>query len=225
MNLEGLIGPNSSFGYLGPMKSLSFGLGLNGSVDYGDVSVRTSPKSGGDGGGMMTRRQQYLKMSPTNNGMENEDDNNIGGGDGGGVEGVHPNESETQASNIHDGEITSVARTDVNSSTTRPYSHVQVLNGSATSYGNDVFRKAPPPAEYNDTPKRPRGQPSPSRRQQRMEPSLFGAMEQHHSIFSTFSFLLPGAKKIFDNRYRGEDATVALGNRNSSANYCPPTET
>ncbi len=222
MNLEGLIGPNSSFGYLGRMKSLSFGLGLNSSVDYGDVNMRTSSKSGGDGGGTMTRRQQCLKMSPTNYGMENEDDNNVGGGDDGGVEDVHPNESGTQASNIHDEEITSVTRTDVNISTTRPYPPVQVLHGLTTSYGNDVFRKASTPAENIGTPKRPRG-PSPSRRQQRMEPSLFGVMEQHCSIFSTFSFLLPGAKTIFGKRYRGEDAAV-LGNRNSSINYCPPTE-
>ena len=206
------------------MKSLSFGLGLNSSVDYGDV--RMSPKSGGNGGGMMTRRQQYLKMSPSNDGMENEvDDIIVDGGDDGGVEEVHPNESGTQVSNVHNGEITSVNRTDVNSSTTRPYPHVQVLHGITSSYGNDVFRKASTPVEYNDRPKRPRGHPSPTRRQQRIEPSLFGVMEQHHSIFSTFSFLLPGAKTIFDKKYRGEDAAVALGNRNSSVNYCPPTET
>ena len=85
MNLEGLLGPSSSFGYyLGPMKSLSFGLGLNGSLDYGDGSsnnsMRMSPNSGGsggDGGGGITRRQQYLKMSLTNDGMETNDDDGI----------------------------------------------------------------------------------------------------------------------------------------------------
>ncbi|KAL3761406.1 hypothetical protein ACHAWU_007365 [Discostella pseudostelligera] len=205
MNLEGLIGPNSSFGYLGPMKSLSFGLGLNGSVDYGDVNVRMSPNGGSSGGLMMRRRQQYLKMSPTNttdDGMENEDGNDGGSGvgDGGGKKGVHGHENgKQQLSSFHEGErITTAADTDdnVNSSTSTPYTHVQVLNGSTTSsssltYGNDVFRKAP-------------GR-TPPRTQQRMEPSRFGAMERHHSVFSTFSFLLPGAKTTMENKSR-EDA-------------------
>lgn len=230
MNLEGLIGPNSSFGYLGPMKSLSFGLGLNGSVDYGDVNMRMSPNtSGGDGGGMMTRRQQYLKMSTKNNKMENEDDDdNIFGVrcDGNGVVDVHPNESEMQPKKMHDEKSTSSFTTtthDIRSSTSEANTRVQVLNGSAMSYGNDVFRKTSTPAEYNNQ-KQPHAHTSPPRRRQQMEPSLLGAMEQHHSIFSKFSFLLPGAKVIIDNRSRGEDTDAALVNSISSVNHFSPTE-
>ena len=43
MNLESVLGPNASFG-LGPMKSLSFGLGFGASIDYGD-NPRASPIS------------------------------------------------------------------------------------------------------------------------------------------------------------------------------------
>lgn len=253
MNLEGLLGPSSSFGYyLGPMKSLSFGLGLNGSLDYGDGSsnnsMRMSPNSGGsggDGGGGITRRQQYLKMSLTNDGMETNDDDDaasVNGSSGGGVEDVHPrSESGTQPppNSVHEGMMSATASiittSNVDSSTSQACTTpIQVLNGSsaAISYGNDVFRKAPPSrAEYNDTSKPPPPRSgrttSPSRKQQhRMDPSLFGAMEQHQSIFSTFSFLLPGAKTIIENRPREKDAvaSVTMGNSNSSVNCCSPTE-
>ena len=55
MNLESVLGPNASFG-LGPMKSLSFGLGLGASIDYGDTP-RASPLIG-------IHRQRSLTASP-----------------------------------------------------------------------------------------------------------------------------------------------------------------
>jgi hypothetical protein len=64
MNLENLLGPNASFG-LGPMKSLSFGLGL-GSIDYGDT--RTSPISIHRANSRIDKKDnvQVLRASPSN---------------------------------------------------------------------------------------------------------------------------------------------------------------
>eukprot|EP00585_Thalassiosira_rotula_P003561 CAMPEP_0196151774 /NCGR_PEP_ID=MMETSP0910-20130528/34267_1 /TAXON_ID=49265 /ORGANISM="Thalassiosira rotula, Strain GSO102" /LENGTH=1142 /DNA_ID=CAMNT_0041415209 /DNA_START=149 /DNA_END=3577 /DNA_ORIENTATION=- len=215
MNFEGLLGPNASFG-LGPMRSLSFGLGLGlaASVDQGD-----NPRPGSMA---IQRQSSKLSSKPPKNdgGIEEKED---------GTASPRPKRKFANVQVLRGSPISSG-----NNVTFREGSCSDAVgNGSTTVLIGG--RRAGSPLGENPGPNEvgepissgsidDSAQPSlnssmsmnPRKRkdegtghdlnnnrenhaqQQRphIERSLFGAMERHSSLFNMFSYLLPGAKTI-----------------------------
>lgn len=247
MNLESMIGPNASFG-LGPMKSLSFGLGLAGSLDYGD-NPRASPIS-------IHRLGSRLGVSPREE-LKAPDVNETTDSptDGGAPENVQVlcasssnsfgnvvrasnNESQNASSVMVLGDAVRVAsppsidkkrgRSPVTEDEykTNGQKNNLVLDGSARklpfrlkdSPKNDEVAKVGPKAAAAN--KR-----SKQRKSQKLEPAVLKVMENHDSVFGAFSFLLPGAKTILGVKSKsgvkgGQETEAEIARRRVNSALC-----
>lgn len=199
MNLENLIGPNASFG-LGPMKSLSFGLGLPNPSDVG-ASPRASPISIHGQNARMSPRvaadaagadfASVYAQPKLDEGMSS-------------LQVLRASPSNSFGNVIRRENIQ--AKEDGNNS-------VVVLGDSARigTFHAAALNETPP---QTDSKKRKNDQPggetarkktkdSTTKRKkapQKLDPSLFEVLARHHSAFAKFAFLLPGAKDIFNER-------------------------
>jgi hypothetical protein len=199
MNLENLIGPNASFG-LGPMKSLSFGLGLPNPSDVGaspraspmSIHHRMSPRVAADAAGVGNvdfgsgpaqpmledgvSNLQVLRASPSNS-----FGNVIGRSES--LGNIRP-KTDGSGSVIVLGDSARVgtlhAASQHQSLSPKKRNYGQMGEESATKKTKEISaeRKKPP---------------------QNIDASLFEVLERHQSMFSKFSFLLPGAKPILNN--------------------------
>jgi hypothetical protein len=202
MNLENLLGPNASFG-LGPMKSLSFGLGLPNPSDVGaspraspmSIHHRMSPRVAADaadvgnvdfGSGPVQPKLengvsnlQLLRASPSNS-----FGNVIGRGES--LGNIRPRK-EGSGSVIVLGDSARVG-------TLHAGSHHQSLSPKKRNYGQMGEESAAEKTKeiFAKRKKSP----------QSIDSSLFEVLERHQSMFINFSFLLPGAKPILNKRGR-----------------------
>eukprot|EP00804_Cyclotella_cryptica_P030623 CCRYP_015658-RA/>CCRYP_015658-RA protein AED:0.39 eAED:0.39 QI:594/1/1/1/0.5/0.2/5/1373/978 len=202
MNLDTLLGPNASFG-LGPMKSLSFGLGLGSSIDYSD-NPRTSPMSihragsrvGKSDKGQDGENVQVLRASPSNsfgNVVREAASGGGGGGDGAkkGVMVLGDSVRVTSPSAIEKKRSRSPSPKDANI----------VLDGNARKLPFRLKDEKPLKEERGEDLKVDAVGPTPKRlkmrsKSSRVDVETLKVLEHHQSIFAGFSFLLPGAKAI-----------------------------
>lgn len=218
MNLEHLLGPNASFG-LGPMKSMSFGLGLPNPSDIGaspraspmSIHHRMSPRVAADAAGVGNvdfgngpaqpkleegvSNLQVLRASPSNS-----FGNVIGRGES--ICNIQP-------------------KKDVNGSVIVLGDSARVRTLHAASY-----RKSPSPKKTKKVQMREgtswKTKESPAKRKKasrNIDSSLFEVLERHQSMFSKFSFLLPGAKPSLKKRghlMKSNDEEIARRRINSA---------
>ena len=192
MNLENLLGPNASFG-LGPMKSLSFGLGLPNPSDVGaspraspmTMHQRMSPRVAADAAGVGNAE---FGSGPTQPELEDGASN---------LQVLRASSSNSFGNVISCGE--SLPKKDGNSSVVVLGESARVGTLPAARHRQTLYpnkNKKGPMGEggaikkANDCPSK-RKKPTLS-----IDSSLFEVMETHQSMFAKFSFLLPGAKDI-----------------------------
>ncbi|KAL7490162.1 hypothetical protein ACHAW6_015895 [Cyclotella cf. meneghiniana] len=199
MNLETLLGPNASFG-LGPMKSLSFGLGLGGSIDYSD-NLRASPMGIHRAGSKADKSEkeedgqnvQVLRASPSNSFGNVLRAANSGGADGTkkGVMILGDSVRVASPSAIDKKRTRSPSPKDTNI----------VLDGNARKLPFRLKDSNPSSDERAENSKVDAVGPPTKRlkmrsKSSRVDSGVLKILENHQSIFAAFSFLLPGAKAV-----------------------------
>ena len=200
MNLENLLGPNASFG-LGPMKSLSFGLGgFGGSIDYAEapspIAIRRSSDKDNDGGakkeeekqkkGVMVLGDSVRVASPS----ALEKKRGRSGGRSGGEE----------KNIVLDGNARNL-----------PF---RLKDDEEKKLENDGDNKldvlVPPPAKKKKVVKPPCSS---------MDSASFKVIESHRSVFRAFTYLLPGAKMALSKK-GGNTASEDIARRRINSALC-----
>jgi len=198
MNLENLLGPNASFG-LGPMKSLSFGLGLPNPSDVGaspraspmSIHYRMSPRVAADAAGV---GHDDFGSGPAQPKLE----------DGGSNLQVLRASPSTSFGNVM-GCGESQPKKDGSSSVIVLGDSARVGTLPAASNRQSLYPKKRKKGQMGKGNATKKTKDSPAKRKKtskNIDSSLFEVLETHQSMFTKFSFLLPGAKAILDQRSR-----------------------
>lgn len=198
MNLEHLLGPNASFG-LGPMKSLSFGLGLPNPSDVG-ASPRASP--------MTMHHRMSPRVAADAAGVGNVD---FGSGPaqpklddrGSNLQVLRASPSNSFGNVISCGE--SLPKKDGGSSVVVLGDSARVATLPAASHRQLLHPKKRKKGQMGEGAAAKKTKDTPAKRKkatQTIDSSLFEVLETHQSMFAKFSFLLPGAKAFLDHRSR-----------------------
>mmetsp|Transcript_23913 Transcript_23913/g.51644 ORF Transcript_23913/g.51644 Transcript_23913/m.51644 type:complete len:1094 (+) Transcript_23913:109-3390(+) len=249
MNLEGLLGPNASFGF-GPMRSLSFGLGLGTSVDHSEnprtasmiihkqnskialnvmeadsgtavqEDVTTKPLSSLEPGRVPVNLQ-ILRASPSSSfGNVVRASSFVKNGSSSCIGVVHSSKmslSESRCAGspsveFHHGHSIDAKESKTTEVTDDSTNNHQLLR-TTMAEGNLPHNESRPykgkdAGDGYDFNTEKQGQ----QHLQKIEWSLFGAMERHTAVFNTFSFLLPGAKTILtgERRHKAGQGNVPL---------------
>ncbi|KAL7492397.1 hypothetical protein ACHAWT_001533, partial [Skeletonema menzelii] len=218
MNLENLLGPNASFG-LGPMKSLSFGLGLPNPSDVG-ASPRASP--------MTMHHRMSPRVAADAAGVGNVD---FGSGpaqpkleDGGSnVQVLRASPSNSFGNVIGCGG--NLPKKDRNSSVVVLGDSARVATLPAASHHQSLHPKKRKKVYMGEGSATKTTKDTPSKRKKTtptIDSSLFEVLVTHRSMFNKFSFLLPGAKAVLDQQSRSmksnseDDEDVARRRINSA---------
>jgi len=198
MNLENLLGPNASFG-LGPMKSLSFGLGLPNPSDVG-ASPRASP--------MTMHHRMSPRVAADAAGVGNVD---FGSGPaqpkledrGSNLQVLRASPSNSFGNVISCGE--SLPKKDGGSSVVVLGDSARVATLPAASHRQPLYPKKRKKGQMGEGNATKKVKAAPAKRKkatQNIDSSLFEVLGTHQSMFTKFSFLLPGAKAFLDQRSR-----------------------
>ena len=215
MNLENLLGPNASFG-LGPMKSLSFGLGLPNPSDVG-ASPRASP--------MTMHHRMSPRVAADAAGVGNVD---FGSGpaqpqledEGSNVQVLRASPSNSFG-NVIDGNL---PKKDGNSSVIVLGDSARVATLPAASRQQSLHPKKRKKVYMGEGSATKKTKDTPSKRKKTtptIDSSLFKVLVTHRSMFNRFSFLLPGAKTFLDQQSssvesNSEDEDIARRRINSA---------
>lgn len=202
--MEGLLGPNPSFG-LGPMRSLSFGLGLGSaaSVDCGENPGTAAGTAAG-----IQRQDSKLSSKPAGDDGGTEE-REVGTASS--PEQVRPRENlqvlraspSSSFGNIarasNQGGAGGFSHTVGNSSITVLIGGRQVGSPIAEDYGHangtdETKSNGGAPRSHDPRSAKHRKGKGEGRGRHRIDRSLLGAMKRHSSLFKMFSYLLPGAK-------------------------------
>ena len=214
MNLENLLGPNTSFG-LGPMKSLSFGLGgIGGSIDYSDP--RTSPISIHRTASRVDKDKkenvQVLRASPSN------DFGNV-------LRAASSNGSERKNGVMVLGDSVRVSSPSAlekkrSRSPAAARGKNIVLDGNARNLPfrlkNDVVAKENEKKEDKLDILEPPQKKTKAVKLSEMDLALFKIIENHQSAFGAFTFLLPGAKTVLSKKLDNTQHEIARRRINSA---------
>lgn len=210
MNLEGLLGPNVSFGF-GPMRSLSFGLGLSASADHGDPFFVHKQNPGMSPQLMVNDSETREEENESENDIVQQSNSLESLRNPGYLQGLRvpsslfgnaimPSNHECNDSNqsitvLIDAQHTGSPSMDLG--VNGEPQNCMAVNGrmeqaSLHSNGRLPLSKDEDPGQDFQNIERCN-----ELHGQKIERSLFGAMLRHSAVFNTFSFLLPGAKTIF----------------------------
>ncbi|KAL7510794.1 hypothetical protein ACHAXN_007684 [Cyclotella atomus] len=210
MNLESLLGPNASFG-LGPMKSLSFGLGgLGGSIDYCDPRIspvnihRVASRVNGEKD--KKENVQVLRASPSNS-------------FGNVLRAASSNGSERKKGVMVLGDSVRVASPSaLEKKRSRSPEKNTVLDGNARNLPfrlkDDVQEKESDDLDILEPPKKKKA--TTHTKSFKMDLSFFKIIENHQSAFGAFTFLLPGARTVLSKKLDQSQSEMARRRINSA---------
>jgi len=196
MNIENLLGPNSSFG-LGPMKSLSFGMGgIGGTFDDAD---RASPINI-DNTKDKKDNVQVLLASPSN------DFGNV-------LNTASSSEERKQGVMVLGDSIRVASPSGLEKKRSSPTE--MVLDGNARTLpfklkGDEKEREN---ADIVKPPKKKKVKTS----NKVVDLALYKVIENHRSAFDAFTFLLPGAKRVLSKKKKNATQMEIARRRINSA--------